>query len=150
MRIPSILERLDRILEARVQPTALQSLCQDINDLRRDVTQWCTRRVRLSKGPMPDLIELADTTHALHSEEHVYMQTSNVFTKILRFGLPMKIVQNHTLAALACIALDCSLLRLLHFKAMTAVCIRPETINDVEERAFAQAVSLCQSLYHYT
>ncbi|GIZ42230.1 hypothetical protein CKM354_000550600 [Cercospora kikuchii] len=153
MRIPSILERVDRILAAPLMPTALKGLCQDIYDLRQDVTQWFTSLVSYSKDPsweIPELVEITKRTPMLNNEEHLYMRRSKVFSKFLQFGLPMKIVQNHTLAALAYIVLDCSLLRLLHFKAMTAVCIRPETIKDVEKRAFMQAVGLCQSLYHYT
>ncbi|USW53906.1 hypothetical protein Slin15195_G072250 [Septoria linicola] len=153
MRMPAILERIDDVLEGHLSHNIVQKLCVEIQSFRLEMVQWHAGLVENSKNPhweLPKVVDIADLSSASTNAEHLYMRRSKTFTKIFEFGLPKKVVQNHTLCAMSCIVMDCSLLRLLHFIPGCATYLLPDRLEDIEQRAFSQSTILCRSLYHYT
>lgn len=151
MQIPTMLERVDDVLSARLPLIALSQLCVDLRSLRQRMVQWYLGMVKRSEKPhweLPELVDIADLVPAPNNEAHLHMASSSIFTQFFRYGLPKRILQTHTLCAMSCIVLDCSMLRLVNFQP-AALHLLSETLQDIERRAFDQASDLCRSLHHY-
>lgn len=151
MQIPTILERVDDVLLGRLPLSTLPRLCADIRSLRQAMVQWYLDTIKRSEKPhweLPELVDIADLVSISGNEAHLYMESSSLFTHFYRYGLPQRILQTHTLCAMSCIVLDCSLLRLVHFQPGTLHTLS-ESLRDVEQRAFDEASNLCRSLHHY-
>lgn len=154
MQIPAVLERTDQQINSSASSDGLRMLCGEIITLREQMNDWFATRICISADKRletPELFTTADTdAFDIANQAHCFMSTSTTFEEFFRFRAPGYLVKNHTYLKICLLVLDCTLLRLLHFTPLTESVIRPMSVTEIENDAFAEAADLCRSLHHYS
>ena len=147
MQLPGLLEKSDMLVRKRAIDQ--EQFMNDLLSLRAEFLQWSIYESSFADKTMKnhDIVTIEDLeAFDMNIEEHVVLTLNNIFTQHFDF-VSYRIAEDMTLYWMFCLILDCTLLRILHFRPKARQYIATRKYEDILRDAHIRARYVCRSVY---
>ncbi|TKA33606.1 hypothetical protein B0A50_00442 [Salinomyces thailandicus] len=150
LQIPGVMEEAERLIDRRGTDQDLLALFTKIQQLQDSMHSWITTRSAMASywgKHLTDVVYLSDSeAFDMTVEEQCVMESNTAFLSHYRFA-DYRMAQDFTLYLVFMMVLNCTLLRLLHYRPESGPHHLRRTAEDVGRDAFATASDMCRTIH---
>ncbi|GAB1736590.1 hypothetical protein NU219Hw_g8217t1 [Hortaea werneckii] len=151
LQVPGVLEEAERLIRSKDDDQNLEYQCSKIQQLQREMYHWITNESTMATYWGRHLNECVYVTDAdkfdASIEEHCVLESNTVFLSHYNFP-DYNMVQDFTLYLVFMMALNCTLIRLLHFHPTADAHFLHRTRDKVRQDAFTIASDMCKTIHY--
>ncbi|RMY79885.1 hypothetical protein D0864_08897 [Hortaea werneckii] len=151
LQVPGVMEEAESLIGRRDDDRNLQYQWSRIQQLQREMYHWITHESTMATywgKHLSDCVYVTDADKFDASiEEHCVLESNTTFLSHYNFP-DYNMVQDFTLYLVFMMALNCTLLRLLHFHPTADTRYLQRTRDNVRQDAFAIASDMCKTVHY--
>ena len=150
--LPGLLEKADQFLATRKGSSDGNQIMKELMSIRAEFVTWSNTEAIFSDRSKKhyDLVNISnDDAFDFDIEEHLVMTTSSTFESYFDFS-SYKVAQDYALYWMFALIVDCTLLRLIHFRPECEAHIKPRRQAETQRDAANRAKYLCRAAYFFS
>ena len=147
VEVPALLQSADILLSDRRGPVDddVRSLCCQLEEIHYRLQGWLDGMLA---GPYNDFVKVIDNeAFDMQIEEHCFLSTTTTFSSHLRFPQPQDAIY-FALPATIQLIINCTLLRIYHFRQATTSVPHLRQVSEVEHDTMVTARQLCRTVHY--